>query len=214
MPNPGNSILGYGMSLASAAAVTANMQRRPIAVMGEGGFWHNGLVTGVASNLFNKGDGVLIVMKNGYASATGQQYLPSSAASRLGAQAGMSIEQTLRSLGVKWLRTVRSYSVAKMTETLKAAMRTTERGLKVIIADGECQLARQRRVRTEEAEKLKRGARVIKVRFGVDEEICRRSFLHQALRLPVAHGQAQSRSVAQRPGSNRDRELRRLWAVR
>jgi indolepyruvate ferredoxin oxidoreductase alpha subunit len=27
-------------------------------------------------------------------------------------------------------------------------------------------------VRTEEAEKLKRGARVIKVRFGVDEEIC------------------------------------------
>src|SRR5262249_16546412 len=72
----GNSILGYGMSLASAAAVTANMDRRPIAVMGDGGFWHNGLVTGVASNLFNKGDGVLIVMKNGYASATGQPYLP------------------------------------------------------------------------------------------------------------------------------------------
>jgi indolepyruvate ferredoxin oxidoreductase alpha subunit len=168
----GNSILGYGMSLASAAAVTANMERRPIAVMGDGGFWHNGLVTGVASNLFNKGDGVLIVMKNGYASATGQQYLLSSAASRLGAQTGTSIEQTLRSLGVKWLRTVRSYSVAKMTKTLKAAMRTAERGLKVIIADGECQLARQRRVRAEEAEKLKRGARVVKVRFGVDEEIC------------------------------------------
>ena len=168
----GNSILGYGMSLASAAAVAANMERRPIAVMGDGGFWHNGLITGVASNLFNKGDGVLIVMKNGYASATGQQYLPSSAASRLGAQTGVSIEQTLRSLGVKWLRTVRSYSVAKMTKTLKAAMRTAERGLKVIIADGECQLARQRRVRAEEAEKLKRGARVAKVRFGVDEEIC------------------------------------------
>src|SRR5499433_1919472 len=61
----GNSILGYGMSLASAAAVTPNMQRRPIAVMGDGGFWHNGLITGVASNLFNKGDGVLIVMQNG-----------------------------------------------------------------------------------------------------------------------------------------------------
>ena len=48
--------------------------------MGDGGFWHNGLITGVASNLFNKGDGVLIVMQNGYASATGQQYLPSSTA--------------------------------------------------------------------------------------------------------------------------------------
>src|SRR5256886_10752050 len=84
----------------------------------------------------------------------------------------MTIEQTLRSLGVKWLRTVRSYSVAKMTKTLKEAMRTAERGLKVIIADGECQLARQRRVRAEDAEKLKRGKRVVRVRFGVDDEIC------------------------------------------
>jgi indolepyruvate ferredoxin oxidoreductase alpha subunit len=168
----GNSILGYGMSLASAAAVTPNMNRRPIAIMGDGGFWHNGLITGVASNLFNKGDGVLIVMQNGYASATGQQYLPSSAANRIGGPTGMTIEQTLRSLGVKWLRTVRSYSVAKMTKTLKEAMRTAERGLKVIIADGECQLARQRRVRAEDADKLKRGERVVRVRFGVDDEIC------------------------------------------
>jgi indolepyruvate ferredoxin oxidoreductase alpha subunit len=168
----GNSILGYGMSLASAAAVTPNIERRPIAVMGDGGFWHNGLITGVASNLFNQGDGVLIVMQNGYASATGQQYLPSSAGSRMGAPTGMTIEQTLRSLGVKWLRTVRSYSVAKMTRTLKEAMRTAECGLKVIIADGECQLARQRRVRAEDAAKLARGERVLRVRFGVDEVIC------------------------------------------
>lgn len=168
----GNSILGYGMSLASAAAVTPNMERRPIAIMGDGGFWHNGLITGVASNLFNKGDGVLIVMQNGYASATGQQYLPSSAKNRSGAPTGMTIEQTLRSFGVKWLRTVRSYSVAKMANTLKEAMRTAERGLKVIIADGECQLARQRRVRAEDAEKLERGERVVRVKFGVDDEIC------------------------------------------
>ena len=168
----GNSILGYGMSLASAAAVTPNMERRPIAVMGDGGFWHNGLITGVASNLFNKGDGVLIVMQNGYASATGQQYIPSSKMSRSGATPGVDIEQTLRQMGVKWLRTVRTYSVAKMTSTLKEAMKTAEKGLKVIIADGECQLARQRRVRAEDAEKLKRGERVTRVRYGVDDEIC------------------------------------------
>ena len=168
----GNSILGYGMSLASAAAVGPNMQKRPIAVMGDGGFWHNGLITGVASNLFNKGDGVLIVMQNGYASATGQQYIPSSAVGRGGPTHGMSIEQTLRAMGVKWLRTVRSYSVAKMANTLKEAMKTAEKGLKVIIADGECQLARQRRVRAEDAEKLKRGMRVTRARYGVDDEIC------------------------------------------
>ena len=168
----GNSILGYGMSLASAAAVGPNMKKRPIAIMGDGGFWHNGLITGVASNMFNKGDGVLIVMQNGYASATGQQYLPSSKANRSGTPTGITIENTLRSLGVTWLRTVRSYSVAKMAATLKEAMRTAECGLKVIIADGECMLARQRRVRAEDTEKLNRSERVLKTRFGVDDEIC------------------------------------------
>ena len=168
----GNSILGYGMSLASAAAVGPNMAKRPISIMGDGGFWHNGLITGVASNMFNKGDGVLIVMQNGYASATGQQYLPSSAANRSGTPTGISIEKTVRSLGVTWLRTVRTYSVAKMAATLKEAMRTAERGLKVIIADGECMLARQRRIRADDAEKLRRGERVVKTRYGVDDEIC------------------------------------------
>jgi len=168
----GNSILGYGMSLASAAAVGPNMDRRSIAVMGDGGFWHNGLITGVASNLFNKGDGVLIVMQNGYTSATGQQFMPSSTASRTGEAPGMDIETTLRGMGVKWLRKVRTYGVANMVATLKEAMQTAERGLKVIIADGECQLVRQRRVRAEDAEKLKRGERVVRIRYGVDEEIC------------------------------------------
>jgi indolepyruvate ferredoxin oxidoreductase alpha subunit len=168
----GNSILGYGMSLASAAAVGPNMDRRSIAVMGDGGFWHNGLITGVASNLFNKGDGILIVMQNGYTSATGQQFMPSSTAGRTGEAPGMDVETTLRGMGVKWLRKVRTYGVANMVATLKEAMQTAERGLKVIIADGECQLVRQRRVRAEDAEKLKRGDRVVRTRYGVDEEIC------------------------------------------
>lgn len=168
----GNSILGYGMSLASAAAVGPNMDRRPIAIMGDGGFWHNGLITGVASNLFNKGDGVLVIMQNGYTSATGLQYMPSSKSSRSGAPPGMDIEQTLRSMGVKWMRKVRTYGVAKMAATLKDAMKSAERGLKVIIADGECQLARQRRVRAEDAIKLKRGERVTRARYGIDDAIC------------------------------------------
>lgn len=168
----GNSVLGYGMSLASAAAVGPNIQKRPIAVMGDGGFWHNGVITGVASNLFNKGDGLLIIMQNGYTSATGLQFMPSSLKSRSGDGQKMDIERTLRTLGVTWLRKVRSYSVAKMMTTVKEALASTEHGLKVIIADGECQLARQRRVRAEDAGKLARGERVVRTKFGVDDEIC------------------------------------------
>src|SRR5258707_10791044 len=74
----GNTVLGYGMSLAASAAVGPMSAKRPVAVMGDGGFWHNGLLSGVASRLLNDGDGVLVIMKNGYASATGTQELVSS----------------------------------------------------------------------------------------------------------------------------------------
>jgi indolepyruvate ferredoxin oxidoreductase alpha subunit len=170
--NLGNSILGYGMSLASSAGVGPNIDRRPIAIMGDGGFWHNGMITGVASSLFNNGDGVLIVMQNGYASATGLQYVPSSEAHRGGSTTGVDIERMLKAMGVKWLKTVRSYSVATMVKTLRAAMKTKTKGLKVIIADGECQLARQRRVRAEDSSRLAKGQRVVKSRYGVDDSIC------------------------------------------
>ena len=127
------------------AVTKALLQSGVSYVGGYRGFWHNGMITGVASNMFNKGDGLLIIMQNGRASATGQQYLPSSSANRSGTSTGISIEKTLRSLGVNWLRTVRTYCVAKMVATLKEAMRTAEQGLKVIIGDGECMLARHRR---------------------------------------------------------------------
>jgi indolepyruvate ferredoxin oxidoreductase alpha subunit len=163
----GNTLLGYGMSLASAAGVTPMSARRPVAVMGDGGFWHNGLLSGVASNLMNKGDGVLIIMKNGYASATGTQELLSSPKN-----SEHSIEDTLSGIGVKWLRTIDNYDVGAMTKSYKEAMTTEEKGLKVIVAEGECQLERQRRLRPVVAKDLSEGKRTVRVKYGVDEDTC------------------------------------------
>jgi len=176
----GNTLLGYGMSLASAAGVTPMSARRPVAVMGDGGFWHNGLLSGVASNLMNKGDGVLVIMKNGYASATGTQELIStpdeeSRAVAVGASAAhndRTIEDTLTGLGVKWLRTVNNYDVGAMTKTYREAMTTEQKGLKVIVAEGECQLERQRRLRPVVAKNLSEGKRTVRVKYGVDEDTC------------------------------------------
>jgi indolepyruvate ferredoxin oxidoreductase, alpha subunit len=176
----GNTLLGYGMSLASAAGVSPMSSRRPVAIMGDGGFWHNGLLSGVASNLLNKGDGVLVIMKNGYASATGTQELLSSppedarmvAVGQSAAGADRTIEDTLTGLGVKWLRTVNNYKVSEVSRVYKEAMQTDYRGLKVIIAEGECQLERQRRLKPQVSEKLARGDRVVKVKYGVDEDTC------------------------------------------
>jgi indolepyruvate ferredoxin oxidoreductase alpha subunit len=59
-----------------------------------------------------------------------------------------------------------------MRDTLQEAMTTEEGGLKVIIADGECQLERQRRIKPVTAAKLKRGERVVRTRFGIDDDVC------------------------------------------
>jgi indolepyruvate ferredoxin oxidoreductase alpha subunit len=176
----GNTLLVYGMSLASAAGVGPMSSRRPVAIMGDGGFWHNGLLTGVASNLLNKGDGVLVIMKNGYASATGTQELLSSppedarmqAVGSSAAHADRTIESTLQGLGVKWLRTVNNYKVGEVSKVYKEAMSTDYKGLKVIVAEGECQLERQRRLKPQVAEKLAKGERTVRVKYGVDEDTC------------------------------------------
>ncbi len=168
----GNSILGYGMSLASAAAVSNTQARKPVSIMGDGGFWHNGLLTGVAGSVFNRNDGVLVIMNNGYSSATGAQDLPSSAPTSEGRGAGVDIEKTLRGMGVKAISRVRTYDIGRMIKTLREAILTPAKGLRVIIADGECQLARQRRIRPEIAKAVAAGERVVRTRFWVDPEIC------------------------------------------
>ena len=178
--NFGNSILGYGMSLASNASVASFQQKRPIAVMGDGGFWHNGLLSGVTSRLLNGGDGILVIMKNGYTSATGTQEVISSpdkalklkSAEKSATHGETTIEDALKGVGVKWLRTVHTYKVAKMRDTLREAFATKFDGLKVIVAEGECQLERQRRIKPIRAKALANGERVLRQRFGVDEETC------------------------------------------
>jgi indolepyruvate ferredoxin oxidoreductase alpha subunit len=59
-----------------------------------------------------------------------------------------------------------------MVKVLREAMTTAQGGLKVIIADGECQLARQRRIRPQIAKQLQDGERVVRTRFGVDDDVC------------------------------------------
>jgi len=167
--NLGNSILGYGMSLASASAVAPMFGKRVISMVGDGGFWHNGLTSGVTAAVTNKQDSILIIANNGYASATGQQWLPSS---RIAGRVRVTIEGAVRAMGVSWVRTIRSYSVGGLMKGLRTAMLTKDAGLKVIVAEGECQLARQRRIKPQIAKDLANGKRIVRTRFGVDEDVC------------------------------------------
>jgi indolepyruvate ferredoxin oxidoreductase alpha subunit len=170
--NIGNTVLGYGLGLASNSAVHPAMAKRTVTIMGDGGFWHNGLTTGIANTVFNKNDGILVIMKNGYSSATGTQELPSSPQHSEHKAPDMSMERALEGIGVDWIRTVDNYRVGEVAKTLKEAMTTGHKGLKVIVAEGECQLERQRKLRPVVAKQLKDGKRTVRVKYGVDEDTC------------------------------------------
>jgi indolepyruvate ferredoxin oxidoreductase alpha subunit len=170
--NIGNTVLGYGLGLASNSAVNPMFAKRTVTMMGDGGFWHNGLTSGIANAVFNKNDGILVIMKNGYSSATGTQELPSSPQHSESHAPDMSMERALAGIGADWIRTVDNYRVGEVAKTLKEAMSTDHKGLKVIIAEGECQLERQRKLRPVNAKKLSSGQRVVRVKYGVDEDTC------------------------------------------
>jgi indolepyruvate ferredoxin oxidoreductase alpha subunit len=170
--NVGNSVLGYGMGLASASAVAPLFAKRVVSVMGDGGFWHNGLNNGVANAVFNKQDSVLVILDNFYTSATGQHHNPSTGRNARGEPTGMTIPEALRGVGVRWIRTVDTYRIGPMLRTFREALTTRYAGLKVIIARGECQLERQRRERPLLRRRVASGQTAIQPRFGVDPDVC------------------------------------------
>jgi indolepyruvate ferredoxin oxidoreductase alpha subunit len=166
--------MGYGLGWASSAAFnTKETDKRTISFMGDGGFWHNGLTSGVGNAVFNQSDSVLIVVDNSYTAATGGQDILSSAASNPIRTTKLSIADAVRGVGVKWVRTItRTYDLAAMCGVLKEALTTKEKGPKVIVAQSECTLNKQRRVKPLMSKLQKEGKRVVREKFGVDADTC------------------------------------------
>ncbi len=171
--NIGASTMGYGLGPASASAFNVPAKKRPISVMGDGGFWHNGLNSSIGNAVYNKHDGVTLIVDNFYSAATGGQDILSSRAKSKSRSTGNMITRAVRGVGAKWVRqTDRTYDVTWMRDTLKEALTTKEKGPKIIVASSECMLNRQRREKPLVAKAVADGKRVVKPRFGVDEDVC------------------------------------------
>lgn len=172
--NLGATTMGYGLGSAGAAAFSSKeTSRRTISMMGDGGFWHNGLTSGVGNAVFNKNDNVLVIIDNGYSAATGGQDVLSSKASNAIRTTNMSIEKAVRGVGVEWVRTIgNTYSISTMQDTLREALTTPAKGPKVIIAQSECMLNKQRRIKPLVRKATAEGKRVVRERFGVDPDTC------------------------------------------
>ncbi|CAN7683663.1 indolepyruvate ferredoxin oxidoreductase subunit alpha [Bosea sp. LjRoot9] len=171
--NIGATTMGYGLGPASASAFNVEADKRSISIMGDGGFWHNGLASSVGNAVFNKQDGVILVVDNYYSAATGGQDILSSRARNPGRQTNNSITAAVKGIGAKWVRQIdRTYDVAKMRDTLREALTTKEKGPKIIVASSECMLNKQRRIKPLFTKAVKDGKRMVRERFGVDEDVC------------------------------------------
>ena len=113
--NIGATTMGYGLG----AGLGFRLQRRrpgkrSIAVMGDGGFWHNGLTSGIGNAVFNQHDGVILVVDNHYSAATGGQDILSSRADNRSRSTKHPIDEAVKGIGVKWVRQIdRTYDVAQ-----------------------------------------------------------------------------------------------------
>src|SRR3546814_6694130 len=95
--------MGYGLGTAGASAFKAR-DKRAIAIMGDGGFWHNGLTSGIGNAVFNKDDSVTVIIDNGYSAATGGQDILSSRADNAAPVTQHPIERAVRGVGVRWVK--------------------------------------------------------------------------------------------------------------
>jgi indolepyruvate ferredoxin oxidoreductase alpha subunit len=169
----GGSTMGYGLGPASNAAFDGGGEKRAISIIGDGGFWHNGLSSSIGNMVFNRSDSVVIVVDNFYSAATGGQDVLSSRARNPSKSTNNPIARALRGVGVEWIREIdRTYDVPAMRDVLEEALSTDYAGPKVIVAASECMLNRQRREKPQRTMAIGEGRRVEVPRFGVDADIC------------------------------------------
>ncbi len=169
----GGATMGYGLGPASNAAFDGGGERRAISILGDGGFWHNGLSSSIGNMVYNKSDSVAVIVDNYYSAATGGQDLLSSRAMNETKATNNPITDALKGIGVKWVRQIdRTYDVGKVRDTMREALTTDYDGPKVIVMSSECMLNRQRREKPKRNAAIKGGDRVEVPRFGVDEDVC------------------------------------------
>ena len=214
--NLGATTMGYGLGPASASAFNVPSAKRSISMLGDGGFWHNGLASSIGNAVFNKHDGVTIIVDNFYSAATGGQDIPSSRAINPRRKTNNSIVDAVKGIGARWVRPIdRTYDVARMRDVLREALTTKAEGPKIIVASSECMLNKQRRIKPLVAKAIKAGKRVVKEKFGVDPDICTGD--HACIRLsgcPSLTVQHTDDPLRGRSHRGHRRDLRRLRQLR
>ncbi|MBI2303585.1 MAG: indolepyruvate ferredoxin oxidoreductase subunit alpha [Chloroflexi bacterium] len=142
--------LCMGASIGVGQGVAHKLPGTPVmAIIGDSTFFHSGLPS-VVNAVQHKADFLLIILDNYWTSMTGHQPVPSTPKTVEGNPLDhVDLKELLRGLGVQYIRTADPFRPLDMAATVAEAMKVP--GVKVVIAQGECVLQSQRRLRYQPA---------------------------------------------------------------
>ena len=129
--------VAMGCSIGVAAGMARAGESRPVlATIGDSTFLHAGLPA-LIDAVYNDADITVLLLDNHITAMTGGQDHPGTGRTLRGEPAPrVDYEALVRAAGVKWVRTVDSYDLAVVHQTLREAI--AHRGVSVVISDRPC----------------------------------------------------------------------------
>lgn len=168
--NQGTLLYSMGSGVPAAAGLKLALPDTPImSFVGDSTFFHAAM-PGIVNAVFNKHKTVLMVMDNGITAMTGHQPNPNTGVKSLGAilppkykdTKTISIDETLKAWGVKFIRRVPAYNVEALVEALEEAFIQDE--FAVVIQEEPCALMRSR---------MELRAGTLAKPYYIDHDVCR-----------------------------------------
>ena len=134
-----DTTVSMGSSIGNAIGMAKAGDTRPVmATIGDSTFLHAG-IPGLIDAVYNQANITVMLLDNHITAMTGGQDHPGTGRTLRGEEAPrVDYEALVRAIGVKWVRTVDSYDLAAMYQTLREAI--AHRGVSVIISNRPCVL--------------------------------------------------------------------------
>ncbi|MCC7413986.1 MAG: indolepyruvate ferredoxin oxidoreductase subunit alpha [Gammaproteobacteria bacterium] len=134
-----DTVVSMGSSIGNAIGMAKAGEPRPVvATIGDSTFLHSG-IPALLDAVYNQADITVVLLDNQITAMTGGQDHPGTGRTLRGETTRrVEYEPLVRALGVDWVRTVDSYDVAAMFQSLREA--TTHKGVAVIISNRPCVL--------------------------------------------------------------------------
>ena len=134
-----DTTVSMGSSIGNAVGMAMAGDTKPVmATIGDSTFLHAG-IPALINAVYNQANITVLLLDNHITAMTGGQQHPGTGKTLRGEEAPkVDYDALVRAIGVKWVRTVDSYDLAVMYQTLREAI--AHRGVSVIISNRPCVL--------------------------------------------------------------------------